>query len=169
MNDLLFHAAPAAVRRLSQRLTELLDQLPSDERSKFLGILVVDEHERPRMVLTGQYSSGKSTLIKALTDEAAEVVIDSAVATDQVQDRSSTCATSPKTCGRHRNSWSSSPRAARSTPQKVCVRLRFEPRSAPLRIRCLGSSAMPRPTLTAYTRAIRFVLAAASRHQEWRR
>lgn len=37
------------------------------------------------MVLTGQYSSGKSTLIKALTDEAAEVVIDSAVATDQVQ------------------------------------------------------------------------------------
>lgn len=85
MNDLLFHAAPAAVRRLSQRLTELLDQLPSDERSKFLGILVVDEHERPRMVLTGQYSSGKSTLIKALTDEAAEVVIDSAVATDQVQ------------------------------------------------------------------------------------
>ena len=85
MNDLLFHAAPAAVRRLSRRLTELLDQLPSEERSKFLGLLVVDEHERPRMVLTGQYSSGKSTLIKALTDEAAEVVIDSAVATDQVQ------------------------------------------------------------------------------------
>lgn len=85
MDDLLFHAAPAAIRRLSQRLTELLDELPSDERSRFLGILVVDEHERPRMVLTGQYSSGKSTLIKALTDEAAEVVIDSAVATDQVQ------------------------------------------------------------------------------------
>jgi len=85
MNDLLFHAAPAAVRRLSRRLTELLDQLPPEERSKFLGLLVVDEHERPRMVLTGQYSSGKSTLIKALTDEAAEVVIDSAVATDQVQ------------------------------------------------------------------------------------
>lgn len=85
MNDLLFHAAPAAVRRLSQRLTELLDQLPSDVRSKLLGILVIDEHERPRLVLTGQYSSGKSTLIKALTNEAAEVVIDSAVATDRVQ------------------------------------------------------------------------------------
>ncbi|GAA4750823.1 GTPase domain-containing protein [Gordonia alkaliphila] len=85
MNDLLFHAAPAAVSRLSQRLTALLDQLPSDERSKFLGLLVIDEHERPRMVFTGQYSSGKSTLIRALTNEAAEVVIDSAVATDQVQ------------------------------------------------------------------------------------
>lgn len=85
MNDLLFHAAPAAVQYLSQRLMELLRQLPSDEGSKFLGLLVADEHERPRMVLTGQYSSGKSTLIKALTDEAAEVIIDSAVATDRVE------------------------------------------------------------------------------------
>lgn len=85
MNDLLFHAAPAAVRALSQRLTALLNELPQDERSRLLQLLVIDEHDRPRMVLTGQYSSGKSTLIKALTDEAAQVVIDSAVATDQVQ------------------------------------------------------------------------------------
>ncbi len=85
MNDLLFHAAPAAVRDLSRRLTEIVAQLPSKERSRLLRLLVVDEHERPRMVFTGQYSSGKSTLIKALTDDAAQVVIDSAVATDQVQ------------------------------------------------------------------------------------
>lgn len=85
MNDLLFHAAPAAVRDLSQRLMELLNELPQDERPRLNQLLVVDDHERPRMVLTGQYSSGKSTLIKALTDEAAQVVIDSAVATDQVQ------------------------------------------------------------------------------------
>lgn len=85
MTDLLFHSAPAAIRGLSQRLTKLLNQFSPDERSKLLDILVTDEHERPRMVLTGQYSSGKSTLIKALTDGAAEVVIDSAIATDQVQ------------------------------------------------------------------------------------
>lgn len=85
MNDLLFHAAPAAVRDLSQRLTALLNELPQEDRSRLLQLLVIDEHDRPRMVLTGQYSSGKSTLIKALTGEAAQVVIDSAVATDQVQ------------------------------------------------------------------------------------
>ncbi|MEP7763096.1 GTPase [Sanguibacter sp. 25GB23B1] len=84
MTDLLFHAAPAAVRDLSERLASLLAKLPADEAARLQGLLVVEKYERPRMVLTGQYSSGKSTLIKALTDEAAEVVIDSAVATDRV-------------------------------------------------------------------------------------
>ncbi|MBT9254879.1 GTPase domain-containing protein [Phycicoccus sp. KQZ13P-1] len=84
MTDLLFHAAPAAARDLAGRLNELLGTLPAGEASRLRGMLVVATHERPRMVLTGQYSSGKSTLIKALTDEAAEVVIDSAVATDSV-------------------------------------------------------------------------------------
>nr|MBA2465907.1 GTPase domain-containing protein [Nocardioidaceae bacterium] len=85
MTDLLFHSAPAVVRDLSERLDGLLGNLPADEAARLRRMLVVEEHERPRMVLTGQYSSGKSTLIKALTDEAAEVVIDSAVATDKVE------------------------------------------------------------------------------------
>lgn len=85
MTDLLFHAAPAVVRDLSGRLMGLLEKLPADEASRLRPMLVVEGHERPRMVLTGQYSSGKSTLIKALTDEAAEVVIDSAIATDKVE------------------------------------------------------------------------------------
>ena len=84
MTDLLFHSAPAAARELSERLAELLGNLPPDEASRLRRVLVVENHERPRMVLTGQYSSGKSTLIKALTDDAAQVVIDSAVATDSV-------------------------------------------------------------------------------------
>ena len=71
MTDLLFHSAPAVARDLSERLTGLLGKLPADEASRLRRMLVVEEHERPRMVLTGQYSSGKSTLIKALTDEAA--------------------------------------------------------------------------------------------------
>jgi predicted GTPase len=85
MTDLLFHSAPAAVRDLSERLDGLLGSLPADEAVRFRRMLVVEEHERPRMVLTGQYSSGKSTLIKALTEEAAHVVIDSAIATDKVE------------------------------------------------------------------------------------
>lgn len=85
MTDLLFHSAPGAARDLSERLDGLLGNLPPDEASRLQRMLVVEEHERPRMVLTGQYSSGKSTLIKALTDDAAQVVIDSAVATDKVE------------------------------------------------------------------------------------
>ena len=85
MTDLLFHAAPAVVRDLCERLDALLEKLPADESSRLRRMLVLDEHERPRMVLTGQYSSGKSTLVKALTDDAAQVVIDSAVATDKVE------------------------------------------------------------------------------------
>ncbi|WP_427131079.1 GTPase domain-containing protein [Pseudarthrobacter sp. S9] len=85
MTDLLFHAAPAGVRDLSERLDRLLEKLPTDDASRLRHMFVVDEHERPRMVLTGQYSSGKSTLVRALTDEAAQVVIDSAVSTDKVE------------------------------------------------------------------------------------
>ena len=36
----------------------------------------VEPREKPRMVLTGQFSSGKSSLIKALTDGAVDPVID---------------------------------------------------------------------------------------------
>ena len=85
MNDLLIHSAPGAARDLSERLAGLLGNLPPEEASRLRRMLVVEEHERPRMVFTGQYSSGKSTLIKALTDGAAQVVIDSAVATDSVE------------------------------------------------------------------------------------
>lgn len=85
MNDLLFHAAPAVARDLSDRLIGFLGALPPDDALRFRQMLVVEEHDRPRLVLTGQYSSGKSTLVKALTDNAAQVLIDSAVATDSVE------------------------------------------------------------------------------------
>ena len=85
MNDVLLHSAPGLARELTERLSGLIGNLPSDEVSRLRRMLVVEEHERPRMVLTGQYSSGKSTLIKALTDGAAQVVIDSGVATDSIE------------------------------------------------------------------------------------
>ncbi|WP_062312165.1 GTPase domain-containing protein [Demequina rhizosphaerae] len=85
MSDVLFHAAPAAIRDLSDRLSTLIAEMPADRATRLSQMLAIEEHDRPRMVLTGFYSSGKSTLVKALTDEAAEVVIDSAVATDKVE------------------------------------------------------------------------------------
>jgi signal recognition particle receptor subunit beta len=85
MTDLLFHAAPAALRDLSERLEVLLGKMPPDKGPRLRRLLVVNDHERPQLVLTGHYNSGKSTLVKALTDEAAQVVIDSAVATNKVQ------------------------------------------------------------------------------------
>ena len=61
MTDILFHSAPAVARHLSERLDGLLENLPADEGARLRRMLLVEEHERPRMVLTGQYSSGKST------------------------------------------------------------------------------------------------------------
>ena len=85
MNDLLYHSAPAVARDLSERLVGLIRNLRPDEASRLQRMLTVDEHERPQMVLTGQYSSGKSTLIEALTDGAYQVPIGSAVTTKEVE------------------------------------------------------------------------------------
>jgi predicted GTPase len=85
MNDLLYHSAPAVARDLSERLDGLIRNLRPDEASRLQRMLAVDEHERPQMVLTGQYSSGKSTLIEALTDGAYQVPIGSAVTTKEVE------------------------------------------------------------------------------------
>lgn len=85
MNDLLYHSAPAVARDLSERLITLIGSLRPDEVPRLQRMLAVDEHERPRLVLTGQYSSGKSTLIEALTDGEYQIPIDSAVTTDRVE------------------------------------------------------------------------------------
>ena len=85
MNDVLYHSAPAAARDLSDRLVGLIRNLRPDEALRLHRMLAVDEHERPQMVLTGQYSSGKSTLIEALTDGEHHIPIDSPVTTDKVE------------------------------------------------------------------------------------
>lgn len=84
MTSVLIHEMPQRARDLEQRLRQALRQLPSDKRGLLDARLVLEEHEVPRLVLTGQFSSGKSTLIKALTDGAAEVTIDADIATDRV-------------------------------------------------------------------------------------
>jgi signal recognition particle receptor subunit beta len=84
MTSVLIHDMPQRARDLEQRLRNALRQLPSVAQELLDARLILEEHEVPRLVLTGQFSSGKSTLIKALTDGAADVTIDADIATDRV-------------------------------------------------------------------------------------
>lgn len=84
MNDLLYHSAPAVARDLSERLVKVIGEHLPEEAPRLRRELAVDEHERPRMVVTGQYSSGKSTLIEALTDGAYQVPSGPGVTTEDV-------------------------------------------------------------------------------------
>ena len=84
MSEIQYHAAQRHAHDLSARLRKVLTGIDHPRASELAARLVVDPHDRPRLVLTGQYSSGKSTVVRALTDGAAEVVIDSAISTDEV-------------------------------------------------------------------------------------
>jgi predicted GTPase len=66
------------------RLRSLLEAVSAPGAAEMLQRARIDQREKPRMVLTGQYSSGKSSLIKALTDGTVEPVIDADIATDAV-------------------------------------------------------------------------------------
>ncbi|MEC5193202.1 MULTISPECIES: GTPase [unclassified Arthrobacter] len=82
----LFKESSAATRELGKELRGILGELDPAVAQPLLDRLSVDSHSTPLLVFTGQYSSGKSTLIKALTDGAASVVIGSGVTTDAVEE-----------------------------------------------------------------------------------
>ncbi|MGO4193003.1 GTPase [Arthrobacter sp. YAF17] len=82
----LFKESSAATRELHEDLREILCELDPAVAKPLLERLLVDPHATPLLVFTGQYSSGKSTLIKALTNGAASVVIGSGVTTDAVEE-----------------------------------------------------------------------------------
>lgn len=84
MTKVLIHELPEQTLRLMARLRRVLESVPAHSAGELLKRASVDQHEKPRMVLTGQYSSGKSSLIKALTDGAVEPAIDADIATDAV-------------------------------------------------------------------------------------
>ena len=86
MTQMLWHQLPIEAGRLARKVEHLIAQLPLEDRTDFDGLVRLQPHSVPRLVLTGQYSSGKSSLISAITDGAAEVVIDSDIATDSVAD-----------------------------------------------------------------------------------
>lgn len=82
----LFKESSAATRELGEDLGDILGTLDPAVAQPLLDRLTVDAHATPSLVVTGQYSSGKSTLIKALTNGAASVVIGSGVTTDAVSE-----------------------------------------------------------------------------------
>lgn len=84
MTRILLHELATQAPPLLGRLRAVLAAKPGAESDALLARAVFEERSTPRMVLTGQFSSGKSSLVKALTDGAADVVIDSDIATDDV-------------------------------------------------------------------------------------
>lgn len=84
MTKILIHELPERSQLLLARLQAVLRDTPGTAASTLLARATVDPAGKPRMVLTGQYSSGKSSLIKALTDGAVEPLIDADIATGEV-------------------------------------------------------------------------------------
>lgn len=81
----LFKSSSAVSKELEEELRAVLSALDPAHAQPILDRMKIDAHAVPSLVFTGQYSSGKSTLIKALTNGAAGVVIGSGVTTDTVE------------------------------------------------------------------------------------
>lgn len=84
MTKILIHELPERSQLLLARLQAVLRDTPGTAASTLLARATIDPAGKPRMVLTGQYSSGESSLIKALTDGAVEPLIDADIATGEV-------------------------------------------------------------------------------------
>lgn len=86
MTTVLIHELPEKTNLLRARLQHLLSLTPGTHAEKLLKRSQAEPTEQLRMVLTGQYSSGKSSLIKALTDGAVDPHIDADIATSEVEE-----------------------------------------------------------------------------------
>lgn len=84
MTIVLAHELPAQSQVLLARLQCVLEASTGSLATALLARARLEPREKPRMVLTGQFGSGKSSLIKALTDGAVDPVIDADIATDDV-------------------------------------------------------------------------------------
>ena len=85
MSQLVFHEAQAVALGLADRLRALIEALPAGPRQAAASALDPRIHETPSLVLTGQFDSGKSTLIKAITDGHVDPRIDSDVVTAKAE------------------------------------------------------------------------------------
>lgn len=84
MTKVLVHELPGQSQLLLARLQAVLRETPGTAAKALLTRATINHAEKPRMVLTGQFSSGKSSLIRALTDGAVEPLIDADIATGEV-------------------------------------------------------------------------------------
>jgi small GTP-binding protein len=80
----LYKHATSSARLLGDELREMLRSIDPAVSAPLLERLRVEARATPQLVLTGQYSAGKSTLIEALTNRAFSVGIGSGVTTDDV-------------------------------------------------------------------------------------
>lgn len=85
MSQLLFHEAQQTASDLAARLRVLIDALPGRARQSATSALDPRVHDTPSLVLTGQFNSGKSTLIRAITDGRVHPRIDSDVVTAKAE------------------------------------------------------------------------------------
>lgn len=86
---LWLHSLPAEVERLEDEIRNFISGVPElrpQDRTSLLDDARFQIHQTASLVLTGQYSSGKSTLIQALTDGGAQVVVDADISTDDVSE-----------------------------------------------------------------------------------
>lgn len=80
MTEILFHASQREAAELASQLRATLEGIENNGIPALISRIPGPIGERPRLVFTGQYNAGKSTLIKALTGRD-DVVIDSDIAT----------------------------------------------------------------------------------------
>lgn len=84
MTKVLVHELPEQTQLLLARFRQVLQNDSRPLAGELLVRAHVEPSDKPRMVVTGQFSSGKSSLIQALTDGAVNPVIDADIATDAV-------------------------------------------------------------------------------------
>ncbi|MBX3077961.1 MAG: 50S ribosome-binding GTPase [Cryobacterium sp.] len=84
MTKVLIHELPERAEALLTRLSHVLQSDTGTPAADLLARARVESSEKPRMVLTGQYSSGKSKLIEALTDGVVVPGSAADIATDKV-------------------------------------------------------------------------------------
>jgi hypothetical protein len=84
VTNVLVHELPSRTEELMSRLQHVLRAGSGTLAGDLLARARTQSREKPRMVLTGQFSSGKSSLVKALTDAGVDPVIDADIATDAV-------------------------------------------------------------------------------------
>lgn len=84
MISVLVHELPSRAQELMARLQSVLQSDSGGYAAELLARARVVPRQKPRMTLTGQFSSGKSSLVKALTDGDVDPLIGADIATDSV-------------------------------------------------------------------------------------
>ncbi|WP_279070861.1 GTPase domain-containing protein [Microbacterium lacticum] len=86
MTEILIHEIPAATRELQTRLVTVLQDIGGEDAGRLVELLGQIDRRRPRLVLTGQFSTGKSMLINALTDNPALARTGADFVTDEIKE-----------------------------------------------------------------------------------